>query len=80
MEHVLGFNDSFISCCRDDMALFKIEFHFPFFCPFIECVKIFLECSCVCLRLNSYTHGVISKKSNSRSNIVWDVVNVKKEP
>ena len=31
MEHVLGFIDSFISCYRDDMALFKIEFHFHFF-------------------------------------------------
>ena len=76
---VLGFSDSFISCYRDDMALFKIEFHFPFFCPFIKCVKIFLECSCVCLRLKSYIHyGVISKESNCRSNIVWNVVNVKK--
>ena len=31
MENVLGFSDSFISCYRDDMALFKIEAHFPFF-------------------------------------------------
>ena len=32
---------------------------------FIECVKVFLECSCVYLRLNSYIHyGVISKESN----------------
>ena len=33
------------------MAPFKIKFHFQFICPFIKCVKIFLECSCVCLRL-----------------------------
>ena len=39
MEFVLGFCDSFISCYRDDMALFKMEAHFPFVCPFIECVK-----------------------------------------
>ena len=31
MKHVLGFGDSFISCYRDDMALFKIEFHIPVF-------------------------------------------------
>ena len=78
MENVLGFSDSFISCNRDDMALFKVETHFPFLCPFVECVKVFLECSCVYLRLKSYIHyGVISKESNCRSNIVWNVVNVK---
>ena len=80
MENVLGLSDSFISCNRDDMALFKVETHFPFLCPFVECVKVFLECSCVYLRLKSYIHyGVISKESNCRSNIVWNVVNVKKE-
>ena len=79
MENVLGFSDSFISCNRDDMALFKVETHFPFLCPFVECVKVFLECSCVYLRLKSYIHyGVISKESNCRSNIVWNVVNVKR--
>ena len=31
MENVLSLSDSFISCYRDDMALFKIEAHFPFF-------------------------------------------------
>ena len=31
------------------MALLKIEAHFPLFCPFIECVKVFLECSCIYL-------------------------------
>ena len=49
MENVLGLSDSFISCYTDDMALFKIEAHFPFFGPFIECVKVFLECSCIYL-------------------------------
>ena len=58
------------------VALFKVEFHFPFLCPFIECVKIFLECSCVCLRLKCYIHyGVISKESNCRSNL--DAIHVK---
>ena len=36
MENVLGFRDSFISCNRDDMALFKVETNFPFLCPFVE--------------------------------------------
>ena len=30
MENVLGLSDSFISCYRDDMALFKIEANFQF--------------------------------------------------
>ena len=30
MENVLSLSDSFFSCYRDDMALFKIEAHFPF--------------------------------------------------
>ena len=38
MENVLSLSDSFISCYRDDMSLFKIEAHFPFFCPLVECV------------------------------------------
>ena len=64
----LDFNDSFISYYRDDIAVFKIEFHVPIVCPFIEFVKTFLECSCVYLRLKSYIHyGVISKKSNCRN-------------
>ena len=80
MKHVLGFNDSFVSCYRNDMALFQIEFNVPVFCPFIKFEKIFLECSCVCLRLKCYIHyGVISKKSNCRNNIVWNVVNVNEE-
>ena len=83
MENVLSLSDSFISCYRDDMALFKIEAHFPFFCPFVECVKVFLEWRKTLspyLRLKSYIHyGAISKESNCRSNIVWNVVNVKKE-
>ena len=37
-------------------ALFQTEFHVPFFCPFIEFVKIFVVRRCVCLRLNSYIH------------------------
>ena len=58
----------------------RLNLIFNFCCPFIKCVKIFLECSCVCLRLKSYIHyGVISKESNCRSNIVWNVVNVKKK-
>ena len=80
MKHVLGFNDSFVSYYRNDTTLFQIEFHFPILCPFIKFVKIFLECSCVCLRLKSRIHyGVISKESNCTCNIVWNVVNVKKE-
>ena len=51
MKHVLGFNDSCVSCYRDDMALFQIEFHVHFFGPLIKFVKIFLERSYVCLRL-----------------------------
>ena len=38
VENVLSLSDSFNSCYRDDMALFKIEADFPFFCPFVECV------------------------------------------
>ena len=81
MKHVLGFiNDSFVSCYKNDMAFFQIEFHVPIFCSFITFVKIFLACSCVCLRLKGCIHyGVISKESNWGSNIVWNVVNVKKE-
>ena len=37
MELVLGFNDSFISCYRDDMTPFKIEFHIPFFLIYQVC-------------------------------------------
>ena len=80
MKHVLGFNDSFVSCYRDNMALYQIEFHVPIFCPFFKFVKILLERSWGCLRLNSYIHyGVISKESNCRTNIVRNVVNVRKE-
>ena len=31
VENVLGLSDSLISRYRDDMALFKIEAHFPFY-------------------------------------------------
>ena len=36
------------------MARLQIEFHVPIFYPFIKFVKIFLERSCVCLKLKSY--------------------------
>ena len=32
MKHVLGFNDSLVSCYRANMALFQIEFHVPIVC------------------------------------------------
>ena len=43
MKHMLGFNDSFVSCYRNDMARFQIKFHVPIFCPFIKFVKVLLE-------------------------------------
>ena len=79
MKHVLGFNDSFVSCYSDDMALFKIEFHVPFFSIYQVCEEFSGAQLCL-FRLKSYIHyGVISKESNCGSNIVWNVVNVKKE-
>ena len=38
MENVLSLSDSFIFGYRDDMALFKIEAHFPFFCVHLSSV------------------------------------------
>ena len=33
MKHVLGFSDSFVSCYKDDMAFFQIEFHVQIYVP-----------------------------------------------
>ena len=50
MKHVLVFiNDSFVSCYKNDMALFQIEFHVQIVCPFIKFMKIFLKRRALCL-------------------------------
>ena len=61
------------------MALFKIEAHFPFFVPLSSVLRSSWSAAAFILGLRAIYIMVISKESNCRSNIVWNVVNVKKE-
>ena len=70
----------FFFCQLHRIAFDRLKYHTPFPCPTTQSINILLKFHCVFFILNfTIANTIISKTSNFRLNIWWDVTYVQRE-